>query len=163
RHTLGLDGRPVGTTRMPAVLAPPIQEVSTPFLGDAAAGPFVLAVLAADDKGHLRPGAAAVVRGARFVADVTKAPRAILALVPPGPPALVQRWQPPPERFYGRDNIRRLLNELKQETGLFRLSDAEFIIDVGFGVGNRDGYEAVIVPLEKALRELGVRGLVLGG
>jgi electron transfer flavoprotein alpha subunit len=44
-----------------------------------------------------------------------------------------------------------------------RLTDAEFIIDVGFGVGNRDGYEAVIDPLEKALRRLGVRGLAVGG
>src|SRR5207248_606035 len=47
--------------------------------------------------------------------------------------------------------------------GLVRLSDAEFIIDVGFGVGNRDGYEAVIEPLERELRRLGVRGLVIGG
>jgi electron transfer flavoprotein alpha subunit len=52
---------------------------------------------------------------------------------------------------------------LKQETGLTRLADAEFIIDVGFGVGNRDGYEAVIEPLERALHELGVRNLLVGG
>ena len=44
-----------------------------------------------------------------------------------------------------------------------RLADAEFIIDVGFGVGNRDGYEAIIEPLERALHELGVRNLVVGG
>jgi electron transfer flavoprotein alpha subunit len=30
-------------------------------------------------------------------------------------------------------------------------------------VGNRDGYEAVIEPLEKALRKLGARSLVVGG
>jgi electron transfer flavoprotein alpha subunit len=30
-------------------------------------------------------------------------------------------------------------------------------------VGTRDGYEAVIEPLERALRALGVRGLVVGG
>jgi electron transfer flavoprotein alpha subunit len=52
---------------------------------------------------------------------------------------------------------------LKVHTGLVRLSDAEFIIDVGYGVGNRDGYEAVIEPLERALRELGVREVVVGG
>jgi len=75
----------------------------------------------------------------------------------------VQRWTPRLERFFGRAEIQRLLDELKQETGLVRLADADFIIDVGFGVGNRDGYEAVIEPLEQALRRLGVRNLVVGG
>ncbi|HEV3259479.1 MAG TPA: acyl-CoA dehydrogenase family protein [Gemmataceae bacterium] len=75
----------------------------------------------------------------------------------------VQRWTPRLERFYGRAEIQRLLDELKQETGLARLTDADFIIDVGFGVGDRDGYEAVIEPLEQALRRLGVRSLVVGG
>jgi alkylation response protein AidB-like acyl-CoA dehydrogenase/flavin-dependent dehydrogenase/electron transfer flavoprotein alpha subunit/ferredoxin-like protein FixX len=75
----------------------------------------------------------------------------------------VQRWPVALERFYGRDDVRRLLAELKQETGLVRLADAEIIIDVGFGVGNRDGYEAVIEPLERALRQRGARGLMVGG
>ena len=65
--------------------------------------------------------------------------------------------------FYGRDDMQRLLQELKQETGVVRLAEADFIIDVGFGVGNRDGYEAVIEPLERVLRELGVRRLAIGG
>jgi len=43
------------------------------------------------------------------------------------------------------------------------LADADFIVDVGFGLGNRDGYEAVIEPLERALRKLGVRSLAIGG
>ncbi len=75
----------------------------------------------------------------------------------------VQRWAPSLQRFYGRDEIQRLLEELKEETGVVRLAEADFIIDVGFGVGNRDGYEAVIEPLERALRDLGVRSLVIGG
>jgi alkylation response protein AidB-like acyl-CoA dehydrogenase/flavin-dependent dehydrogenase/electron transfer flavoprotein alpha subunit/electron transfer flavoprotein alpha/beta subunit/ferredoxin-like protein FixX len=75
----------------------------------------------------------------------------------------VQRWAPRLERFYGRAEIRRLLDELKQETGLTRLADAEFIIDVGYGIGNRDGFEEVIQPLERALRTLGVAGLTIGG
>jgi electron transfer flavoprotein alpha subunit len=75
----------------------------------------------------------------------------------------VERWSPRLERFYGRGDIQRLLAELKQDTGLVRLPDAEFIIDVGFGVGNRDGYEHVIEPLERELRRLGVRGLTIGG
>ncbi|HYT90677.1 MAG TPA: acyl-CoA dehydrogenase family protein, partial [Gemmataceae bacterium] len=75
----------------------------------------------------------------------------------------LERWTPHLERFYGRGDVRRLLEELKQEAGVARLSDAEFIIDVGFGVGNRDGYEAVIDPLERTLRGMGVRGLRIGG
>jgi electron transfer flavoprotein alpha subunit len=75
----------------------------------------------------------------------------------------VERWRPRQERFYLRDDIRRLLQELHQETGLARLTDADFIIDVGYGVASRDGYEAVIEPLERGLRELGVRNLSIGG
>ncbi len=75
----------------------------------------------------------------------------------------VQRWTPRLERFYGQGEIQRLLNELKQEAGVVRLSDADFIVDVGFGVGNQDGYEAVIEPLVQILQQLGVRGLVVGG
>jgi alkylation response protein AidB-like acyl-CoA dehydrogenase/flavin-dependent dehydrogenase/electron transfer flavoprotein alpha/beta subunit/ferredoxin-like protein FixX len=82
---------------------------------------------------------------------------------PVGTGGHVQRWSPRLERFYGRDDVQRLLTELKQETGLPNLADAEFIIDVGYGVGNQDGYEAVIEPLERALRGLGVRGLAVGG
>jgi alkylation response protein AidB-like acyl-CoA dehydrogenase/electron transfer flavoprotein alpha/beta subunit/ferredoxin-like protein FixX len=75
----------------------------------------------------------------------------------------VRRWRPPLERFRTQGGMRRLLAEVKQEVGVPRLADAEFIIDVGFGVGNRDGYEAVIEPLERALRGLGVRSLAIGG
>jgi electron transfer flavoprotein-quinone oxidoreductase len=75
----------------------------------------------------------------------------------------VQRWSPRLERFYGRADIRQLLQDVRAEVGIPRLADAEFIIDVGFGVGNRDRYEAAIEPLEKALRELGVRHLTIGG
>jgi electron transfer flavoprotein alpha subunit len=75
----------------------------------------------------------------------------------------VYRWEPRLERFYGQHDIQRLLGAVKTELDIVRLADAEFIIDVGFGVGNRDGYEAVIDPLEKALRALGVTKLVIGG
>ncbi|HLJ94710.1 MAG TPA: FAD-binding protein, partial [Gemmataceae bacterium] len=75
----------------------------------------------------------------------------------------IQRWSPGMNRLYGQRDIQRLLDEVKQEIGIARLADAEFIVDVGYGVGNRDGYEAVIEPLERTLRELGVRGLMIGG
>jgi electron transfer flavoprotein alpha subunit len=76
---------------------------------------------------------------------------------------LLQRWRPRLQRFYSRADVQELVRELKQASGVVRLADAEFILDVGFGVGNRDGYEAVIEPLEQALRELGVRDLAVGG
>jgi hypothetical protein len=88
---------------------------------------------------------------------------------PPLPPGWraqitrVDRWEPAAEGFYKQEEIQSLLAEIKQEIGSSKLSDADFIIDVGFGVGNRDGYEAVIEPLEKALRTIGVRGLMVGG
>jgi alkylation response protein AidB-like acyl-CoA dehydrogenase/flavin-dependent dehydrogenase/electron transfer flavoprotein alpha/beta subunit/ferredoxin-like protein FixX len=75
----------------------------------------------------------------------------------------IQRWRPRLERFFGQTNIRALLEELKQEAGIVRLADAEFIIDVGCGVGNQDGYETVIVPLLQALEFLGVHSLVIAG
>jgi electron transfer flavoprotein-quinone oxidoreductase len=75
----------------------------------------------------------------------------------------VERWAPRLERFFASEAIQRLLDEVKTEVGVGRLADAEFIIDVGFGVGNRDGYEAVIEPLEQALRELGVANVMIGG
>jgi alkylation response protein AidB-like acyl-CoA dehydrogenase/flavin-dependent dehydrogenase/ferredoxin-like protein FixX len=83
--------------------------------------------------------------------------------IPVEPPRRVHRWTPRLERFLGQAEIQRLLAEVKQELGVVRLADAEFLIDVGFGVGNRDGFEAVIEPLERALRELGVTSLAVGG
>jgi electron transfer flavoprotein alpha subunit len=75
----------------------------------------------------------------------------------------VRRWKPRLEGFYDRNDVRHLLDEVKREAGMARLADADFIIDVGYGVGNRDGYEEIIEPLERTLRALGVRNLVIGG
>ncbi|MFN4258266.1 MAG: FAD-dependent oxidoreductase [Gemmataceae bacterium] len=76
---------------------------------------------------------------------------------------LVYHWQPPLERFLGRIDVQHLLQDARETRNVPRLADAEFIIDVGFGVGNRDGYEQVVEPLERALRQLGVRDLLIGG
>jgi alkylation response protein AidB-like acyl-CoA dehydrogenase/flavin-dependent dehydrogenase/ferredoxin-like protein FixX len=84
-------------------------------------------------------------------------------VVDPTARSRVQRWNPRLERFYGQSDVRELLEELQQVAGVVRLPDADFIVDVGFGVGNRDGFEAVIDPLVKTLQELGVRNLVVGG
>jgi hypothetical protein len=84
------------------------------------------------------------------------------ASAPPRPPR-IERWTPRPGPHETAADLRRLLDEVKQDAGLVSLADADFIIDVGFGVGSRDGYEAVIEPLERALRDLGVRRLAVGG
>jgi alkylation response protein AidB-like acyl-CoA dehydrogenase/flavin-dependent dehydrogenase/electron transfer flavoprotein alpha subunit/electron transfer flavoprotein alpha/beta subunit/ferredoxin-like protein FixX len=97
---------------------------------------------------------------------ITVAPEAEIDADPvagSGAPPRAQRWTPRLERLYGRHEIDRLLEDVQQEAKLVRLADAEFIVDAGFGVGNRDGYEAVIEPLEKALHKLGVRSLMVGG
>lgn len=78
-------------------------------------------------------------------------------------PIKVQRWALPTARFFGRGDIQALLREIKHDAGLARLADADFILDVGYGVGSRDGYEAVIEPLEGTLRAAGVQNLVIGG
>lgn len=75
----------------------------------------------------------------------------------------VGRWTPHLERFFAQAEIQQLLTEVKAAAGIVRLADAQFIIDVGFGVANRDGYEEVIEPLEEALRDIGVRDLMIGG
>jgi alkylation response protein AidB-like acyl-CoA dehydrogenase/flavin-dependent dehydrogenase/ferredoxin-like protein FixX len=80
-----------------------------------------------------------------------------------GPAARVERWGARLGHLYTSSDMHRLLEELKEAVGVVRLGDAAVIIDVGFGVGNRDGYEAVIEPLERCLRQLGVRGLMIGG
>jgi electron transfer flavoprotein alpha subunit/electron transfer flavoprotein alpha/beta subunit len=43
------------------------------------------------------------------------------------------------------------------------IADATVIIDVGYAIRNRENFDAVIVPLERRLREMGVRGLAVGG
>jgi alkylation response protein AidB-like acyl-CoA dehydrogenase/flavin-dependent dehydrogenase/ferredoxin-like protein FixX len=78
-------------------------------------------------------------------------------------PIVIQRWSPSMARLTRTREIQQLIEEAKKEVGVVRLAEAEFIVDVGFGVGNRDGYEIVIEPLERTLRQLGGRNLVIGG
>jgi len=43
------------------------------------------------------------------------------------------------------------------------IADAEFIIDVGYAIRNRENFDAVIVPLQKRLQEIGVKHVTIGG
>ncbi len=96
---------------------------------------------------------------------VSLASDAQVGAMSPAPPVhtQVQLWKPDFERMFNQDDIQRLLEEVRQAADVIRLTDAEFIVDVGFGVGNRDGYENVITPLVETLKELRVRGLIVGG
>lgn len=60
-----------------------------------------------------------------------------------------------------QDVLAGLLKTAEREMGA-SLKDAEYIIDVGYGVGSRDGIEEVIEPLRDGLVRLGVRGVTLG-
>jgi hypothetical protein len=83
-----------------------------------------------------------------------------------GPPLALDRnsevWYlddiPLPE---GEDVLAELLKSAQREIG-GSLKDAEFIIDVGYGVGSRDGIEEVIEPLRAGLIELGVADVTVG-
>jgi electron transfer flavoprotein-quinone oxidoreductase len=77
-------------------------------------------------------------------------------------PVQVFRWSPSLDSLYQQPLVQQFLQEAKQ-TSEIRLANAEIILDVGFGVRNRDGYEAVVLPLEHALRSLGIRNLAVGG
>jgi hypothetical protein len=76
-----------------------------------------------------------------------------------GVPVAVHRWS----GGALLPQMAHVLAAVRREVGVTRLADADVILDVGFGVGGRDGFDAVIAPLERALRDLGVRGLVVGG
>jgi alkylation response protein AidB-like acyl-CoA dehydrogenase/flavin-dependent dehydrogenase/electron transfer flavoprotein alpha subunit/ferredoxin-like protein FixX len=90
-------------------------------------------------------------------------PEAEAPLTPGGRgPVRVFRWRPA-SSLHSAESLAALLEQVRADSGTAHLSEAEFVIDVGFGVGNRDGYEAVIVPLEAALKSLGVSQLAIGG
>jgi electron transfer flavoprotein alpha subunit len=60
------------------------------------------------------------------------------------------------------DELARALRAAAAELGVESLADAEFILDVGYGVGSRDGLEEVVEPMRAALRRLGVPKISIG-
>lgn len=111
------------------------------------------------ERGHLR----ASHNGQVLPSGLVVAPDVVVeGEVPADGPPRVSRWQPSVAEQV-ETILRQVEAHLREETGVVRLTEADFIIDVGFGVGNRDGYEAVIDPLEQALKVLGVPNLAIGG
>ena len=61
------------------------------------------------------------------------------------------------------DEMANALAAVKSEAGAKSIADAEFIIDVGYAVRNKENFDLVIAPLKKRLEEIGVKNVVLGG
>ncbi len=60
------------------------------------------------------------------------------------------------------DELARALAEAKQALGVVTLENAEFVIDVGAGLGSVDNLETVVEPLRQALLELGAPHVEIG-
>jgi len=60
------------------------------------------------------------------------------------------------------DALARALADAREELGVITLETAEFIIDVGAGLGSVDNLETVVEPLKRALEELGAPHVVIG-
>jgi len=71
----------------------------------------------------------------------------------------------PLEFEYGAatDDQARALRAAAEDNGVKSVADAEFIIDVGYALRNRENFDLVILPLQKRLEEIGVKNVVLGG
>ena len=50
-----------------------------------------------------------------------------------------------------------ILNKSASDCGADSISDANFIIDIGYGIGNQDNYDEFIVPLIETLKEMDVK------
>ncbi len=75
--------------------------------------------------------------------------------------AAVFRWHIDIGKLPSRRELLELIASVRAETGVARLSEADFIIDVGFGIGGADGFEQVVLPLEQLLRKIGVPHVTL--
>jgi electron transfer flavoprotein alpha subunit len=61
------------------------------------------------------------------------------------------------------DALASALRAAHEEAGVKSIADAEFIIDVGYALRNKENFDLIILPLKKRLEEIGVRNVLLGG
>ncbi|UCF19822.1 MAG: FAD-binding protein [Gemmatimonadota bacterium] len=61
-----------------------------------------------------------------------------------------------------RDRIARALAEAKEALGVVSLQNAEFVIDVGAGLGSVDNLETLVEPLRQTLIRLGAPHVLIG-
>jgi len=58
------------------------------------------------------------------------------------------------------ENIKQSLLNSSSTLGIESISDAEFIVDIGYGIGNQDNYDEFIQPLLDCLNDLGVKASI---
>ncbi len=61
------------------------------------------------------------------------------------------------------DDLAIALRAAHEDAGIKSIADAEFIIDVGYALRNRENFDLIIAPLTKRLEEIGVKIVLLGG
>jgi alkylation response protein AidB-like acyl-CoA dehydrogenase/flavin-dependent dehydrogenase/electron transfer flavoprotein alpha subunit/electron transfer flavoprotein alpha/beta subunit/ferredoxin-like protein FixX len=61
------------------------------------------------------------------------------------------------------DVLAQALVSAAKHIGVESITDADFIVDVGYAVRTKEQFEQVIVPLKKALEDAGVRNVTIGG
>jgi electron transfer flavoprotein alpha subunit/electron transfer flavoprotein alpha/beta subunit len=61
------------------------------------------------------------------------------------------------------DTLAAALRAAHEEAGIKSIADAEFIIDVGYALRNKENFDLIIAPLKKRLEEIGVKNVLLGG
>ncbi len=61
------------------------------------------------------------------------------------------------------DDLAVALRAAHEVAGVKSIADAEFIIDVGYALRNKENFDLVILPLKKRLEEIGVKNVLLGG
>ncbi|HUJ11407.1 MAG TPA: acyl-CoA dehydrogenase family protein [Verrucomicrobiae bacterium] len=61
------------------------------------------------------------------------------------------------------DEVAKALAAAKSEVVSHSIADADFIIDVGYAVRNKENFDLVIAPLKQRLEEIGVKNVMIGG
>jgi len=61
------------------------------------------------------------------------------------------------------DEMANALAAASAAAGAPSIADADFIVDVGYAVRNKENFDLVIAPLKKRLEEIGVKNVMLGG
>jgi len=57
-------------------------------------------------------------------------------------------------------NIKQMLEESTHKLNIDSISDADFIVDIGYGIGNQDNYDEYILPLLETLKNMGVKASI---
>jgi electron transfer flavoprotein alpha subunit len=61
------------------------------------------------------------------------------------------------------DALARALASAAKQIGVESITDADFIVDVGYAVRTKEQFEQVITPLKRALEDAGVKNVTIGG